>query len=122
MKVDRALGVVEDGKLVGAFIFTCYNGVNAELSYYGKDSITRGIVRQVARLALYELNLARCTITVPKRPAFLVKKVGKFYFRFEGIQRRFYGPTDAPKHTGCRFVLFREDIEKLASVKVGKAA
>lgn len=120
--VDRALGVIEHGQLVGALLFTSYNGYNAELSYYGKDSLSRGIVRNVARIALTELNLARCTITVPKRPAFLVRKVGKFHFRFEGIQRRFYGPTDAPKHTGCRFVLFREDMEKLASMKLGKAA
>jgi hypothetical protein len=122
MHVDRALGVLEDGILVGGILFTSYNGVNAELSYYGKNTITVGIIRTVARIALYELRLARCTVIVPKRPSYLLKKLTKFGFRYEGVQRRQYGPTDSSRHTGCRFVLFREDMEKLAAEPFKKVA
>ena len=122
MPVDRALGIVEDGQLVGAALFTSYNSMNAELSYYGKNTVTVGIIRALAKVALYELRLARCTVIVPKRPSFLLKKLTKFGFRYEGVQRRHYGPTDSPRHTGCRFVVFREDMLKLAAVRIEKVA
>lgn len=121
VKADRAIGIVEDGKLIGAVIFSSYNSMNAELSYYGKNTATVGIIRAIARIALTDLRLARCTVIVPKRPSYLLRKLTRFGFRYEGVQRRYYGPTDASKFMGCRFVLFREDIEKLASVRYKKA-
>lgn len=124
VKTDRALGIVENGTLVGAVLFTSYNTSNADLSYYGKSTISPGIVRAITRIALYELHLNRCTVIVPKRPAYLLKKLGNglFGFKYEGVQRRFYGPTDAARHTGCRFVIFREDMEKLLAEPVKKVA
>jgi hypothetical protein len=123
-KVDRALGVVENGQLVGAAVFSSFNTMNADLSYYGSRTLTPGIVRALARVALYELRLSRCTVIVPKRPAYLLRKLGNglFGFRYEGVQRRFYGPTNSDKHTGCRYVLFREDIEKLLTERLKKVA
>lgn len=120
--VNRAIGILDDGVLAGAALFTNYNSVDCSLSYYGENTLTSGIVRVLARIALYELNLARCTVIVPKRPSYLLKKLPKFGFRYEGVQRRYYGPTDAPRHTGCRFVLFREDMERLAAVHIEKVA
>lgn len=122
MHMDRAIGVIENGMLVGAAMFSSYNGVNAELSYYGKGTVTLGIVRALAKIALYELRLARCTVIVPKRPGYLLKKVTKLGFRYEGVQRRHYGPTDSPRHTGCRFVVFKEDLERLAAERIEKVA
>ncbi len=122
MHVDRGIGIVEDGQLIGAALFTCFNSVNADFSYYGRMTLTPGIVRGLARIALYELHLSRCTVIVPKRPAYLLKKLHKFGFRYEGVQKRYYGPTDASRHVGCRFVAFREDLEKLASEKTEKVA
>lgn len=122
MHVDRGIGIVEDGKLVGAALFTCYTSINADFSYYGRMTLTPGIVRSLARIALYELRLSRCTVIVPKRPAYLLKKLHKFGFRYEGVQKRYYGPTDASKYVGCRFVVFREDLEKLAAEKKERVA
>lgn len=120
--VDRAIGIVEEGQLVGAALFSAYNTMNANFSYYGKNTLTPGIVRGLARIALYELRLSRCTVIVPKRPSYLLKKLGRFGFRYEGVQKRFYGPTDGARHTGCRFVAFREDLEKLAADRIKKVA
>jgi hypothetical protein len=122
MHVDRALGIVDNNVLVGAVLFTNYNTLNAELSYYGKGTATVGIIRALARIALYELRLARCTVIVPKRPSYLLKKLSKFGFKYEGVQRRHYGYTDSPRNTGCRFVVFREDLEKLAAEHLKKVA
>jgi hypothetical protein len=118
--VDRAFGVVEDNRIIGAALFTSCNTVNAEFSYYGTDTLTVGIIRSLARVALYDLRLSRVTVIVPKRPSFLLKKMNKFGFRFEGVQKRYYGPEDTPKNTGCRFVAFSEDIESIASGKPKK--
>jgi hypothetical protein len=120
MKFDRAIGIIDDVGLVGAALFLHYNGVNAEFAYYGTDSLTLGIIKGLSKIALYQLKLSRCTIIVPKRPTFLLRKLPKFGFRYEGVQRRYYGPTDADKHMGCRFVAFREDIERLAGLKTKK--
>src|ERR1700744_6276783 len=122
MHVDKAIGVVENNQLIGAALFTSYNTVNVEFSYYGKRTLTAGIIRCLAKIALFELRIVRCTIIVPKRPSFLLRKLPKFGFRFEGVQRRNYGAEDTAKNTGCRFVIFREDIEKLARVSRKKAA
>jgi len=121
MKIDRAIGIVENGALVGAALFSSYNTVNAEFHYYGKNTFTRGILRSLAKIALYELRLSRCTVIVPKRPSFLLKKLVRYGFRFEGIQKRYYGPTDSSRFTGCRFVAFKEDIEKLAGITIKRA-
>src|SRR6185437_1943915 len=80
--VDRAVGVVENNQLVGAALFTSYNHMNANFSYYGKSTMSRDIVRCLAKIALFELHLQRCTVIVPKRPSFLLKKLPKFGFRF----------------------------------------
>src|SRR5216684_9252844 len=96
MHVDRAVGIVDHHMQVGAVLFTNYNSLNAELSYYGKSTITVGIIRALARIALYELRLSRCTVIVPKRPSFLLKKLTRFGFRYEGVQHRYYGATDSP--------------------------
>lgn len=120
--VDRALGIVENNQIVGAALFSSYNGVNADLSYYGKNTLTLGIIRALVRIGLYELHLARCTAIVPKRPSYLLKKLTKLGFRYEGVQRRYYGPSDSSRHVGCRFVLFREDMEKLLSERHEKVA
>src|SRR5882724_12840849 len=77
MHVDRALGIIDNGLLVGAVLFTNYNTLNAELSYYGKGTATVGIFRAIARIALYELHLSRLTVIVPKRPSYLLKKLSK---------------------------------------------
>ena len=122
MHVDRALGIIDKGELVGAVFFSSYNGVNAEISYYGKGTMSLGIIRTLAKIALYELHLARLTAIVPKRPSFLLKKLGKIGWRYEGVQKRHYGHVDAPRNTGCRFVLFKEDLEKLAKTPVKEVA
>lgn len=122
MKFDRAIGVIENNQIVGAVIFTSYNSCNAEMSYYGKGTVSVGIVRTLCRIALYELKLSRCTVIVPKRPTYLLKKLPKLGFRFEGVQRRFYGPDDSSRFTGCRFVLFREDMEKIIKQTPKKVA
>jgi hypothetical protein len=43
----RAVGIIDTdkGKIVGAAIFQNYTGTNVNLSYYGKNTLSAGIVR-----------------------------------------------------------------------------
>ncbi len=121
--IDRAIGILDDEKnIVGAVLFHYYNGVNVHLSYYGKGTLTPGIVRAIARFGLHELRLARCTLVVPKRPRHILKKLLRMGCFVEGVQRRYFGAVDSPGNAGVRLVLFREKIEQLAAFKHHKVA
>lgn len=107
----RALGVLRDDKLVGAAIFSHYNSCDAHLSYYGVNTLTGGIIKCLAHIAIDDLNLSRITLVIPKKSRRLLKSVLKLGFKVEGIQRCFFGRQDSIRNTGVRLVLFRDQIE-----------
>jgi len=116
MFYDRAVGIVsEDGNIHGAFLFQSFNGVNVDLSYYGPNTLTPGIVRAIAKMVLAEFNPARLTVVTSKRNKFIHKRsLERLGFKLEGTQRRFYGYEDTQRNTALRFVAFNEDIRKVA--------
>jgi len=113
--VDKALGIVDSkGTIVGAALFQNFNGANVELSYYGPRTLTSGIVRIIARMALGHFNASRLTVVTSQRNKRLIKACLKIGFRLEGIQRCFYGHDDNKKNTGVRLVAFRDALSKVA--------
>ena len=119
--VNRALGIVEkDGTLVGGILLQNYNGSNIELSYYGPWTLSPGMVRMIARVALSQFNVSRSTVITSKKHRRLIRALQRFGWRLEGVQRCFYGPCDCSRNTGVRLVLFREQIEKLARLETPK--
>lgn len=112
---DRVLGIVDpNGVLVGAIILHNFNGANIELSYYGPNTVSVGIVRSVARVILTEFNASRVTVVTPKRNKHLISSIQKLGWKLEGAQRCYYGHKDCRRNTGVRFAMFREQIEYLA--------
>lgn len=115
MPVNKAFGVVGSDKIVkGAILLQNFNGINVELSYYGPNTLSSGIVRAVARVILAEFNAARLTVVTSKRNKRMLKALSRFGFSIEGSQRRYYGHKDCQRNTGVRFVMFHETICKLA--------
>jgi RimJ/RimL family protein N-acetyltransferase len=114
MRVDRALGIMNDDRLVGAILLQNYNGSNIELSYYGPRTLTLGLARSIAKIVIAEFDAARATVITSKKNKRLTRALSKFGFKLEGIQRCYYGPSDCNRNTGVRFVLFRDGIEKIA--------
>jgi len=100
--------------LVGAALLQGFNGHNIDLSYCGENTVTLGVVRAVARAIATEFNPSRVTIVTSKRNRHLVNSVQKLGWRLEGAQRRYYGHKDCRRNTGVRFVMFREQVLKLA--------
>lgn len=118
MKFDRAIGILDkDGKLVGAVVFQAWNGTNVELSYYGlRPTLSLGVVRCLSRYILFTFNVARVTVSTSRKNRGLMRSLQRIGFKLEGAQRRFYGHRDCNRNTAIRFVLFREQLEKLAAL------
>src|SRR6185369_4894085 len=117
-KFDKAIGIVrEDGQMVGAVLYQHWNGCNVEVSYYGKGTMTAGIMRCMARYTLIVFNPSRITVNTSKKNKRFIRSLQRFGFRLEGMSRRYYGADDKNRNTAVRFVAFREDIEKVARIK-----
>jgi len=122
-KFDRAIGIVDpQGQLIGAALFHSWNGCNATLSYYGKKTASLGIARTLAKVGILDLDLGRVTVVVPKKSKRLARGLLKLGFKVEGVQRCYFGHRDCPRNTGVRFVMFREQIAKLAELDIQKVA
>jgi RimJ/RimL family protein N-acetyltransferase len=112
---DRAVGLLDsNSKMVGAVIFQNWNGPNIEISYYGKNTMTLGVIRYLARYTLDTFDPARLTAITSKRNRQFMKALQKLGFRVEGAQRCYYGKQDNNRNTGVRFVAFRDEIERVA--------
>lgn len=118
-KYDRALGLVKDGTLVGTVLFTNWNGSNIEVSYYGKNTMTAGIIRALAQFGIKHFNPSRATVITSKRNKRFMKALQRLGFRLEGTQRCYYGHEDTNRNTGVRFVMFRDRINELAGLSQG---
>lgn len=107
-----AIGVLnEQNLMVGAVLFQEYNGFNAELSYFGPKTMTLGMVRSLATIAVRELNVLRLTVRVPRRAKRLQRGVRKIGFVYEGLMPCFYGSAkgDAAVILG----MYRDKLERL---------
>lgn len=123
MHTNRAIGVIEeDGTLVGAAIFQNWNGTNADLSYYGEDTLTNGIVHCIARIAYGDMHLTRLTAMTSKKNKKLIGWLMRLGFKVEGVQKRFYGAEDTGKNAAIRLVMFRDDLERLAGFQKEQVA
>lgn len=116
MQFNIAIGLIDDaGDLVGAFMFTAYNGSDAELHFYGPRCLSRRVVRAIMQIAGGVLRLNRLTIRT--RKASMARGVEKLGAVYEGTTRRLYGPTDEERHAGRQYVFYRETILKLAKLE-----
>ena len=118
MLYNACIGVLnKDKALVGAFMFTAYNGSDAEIHYYGPGTLTRKVIREIFLFSVKTLDLNRLTIRTRKDSMSRgVKKLGAEY---EGTLKRVYGPLDIRDHTAEQFVFFRERMEELAGLGKG---
>ncbi len=121
--VDLAVGVVSpDHTLVGAILFQSFNGTNVEISYYGWRTLSPGIIRAIACIALEHFRAARVTVVTARRNKRLIRALVRLGFALEGHMHRYYGPNDTPRNTGVRLVMFRERIERIARLPQPQAA
>lgn len=112
MLFNLAIGLAEGEALVGAVMFTGYNGSDAEVHFYGPKTLSRRMLRCIMQIAGRALELNR--LTVRTRKPSMARGVVKLGAVYEGRVPRLYGPTDDDEHAGQQFAFMRETILKLA--------
>lgn len=117
MYINRAFGILEDSELVGAIIFTNYNGANVEISYYAENVISAGIVRAMCRFVLEAFRIERVTFKIRQPNLRLRRHLKRFGAKCEGKLERYYGP-DAP---ALQYVIFKEQLIKIAGPRYMRA-
>lgn len=121
INLDQALGVLDDDeKLVGAILLSNHNGFNIEFGYYGRDTLTLGLIRWLANYGLQK-DVSRVTIVTSKKNRSILKTLGNaksgLRAKLEGVSRSYYGQRDCPKNTAVRFALFRDDLVRLSAFR-----
>lgn len=116
--INRAFGIIEPETqtLHGGFLFSHFNGVNVELSIYSNVAPTAGMVKSMARYCLDDLKVERVTIIVPFDSK-LIRHIEYAGGEREAEMMRFFGRTDRPEHIALQYVLFAEQIARLAGYK-----
>ncbi len=107
-----AFGVLDaSGTLVGAAVWNNYiPGGNIELSYVGPGTLTRRIIEGWAVYAFMSLAVSRVTVRTKRSNKVVAGLISRLGFRFEGVQKRFFGPE--PEDDAMVSVWFRADADK----------
>lgn len=101
------IGIVRDGELTGAFVFTGFNGDGIELSLAGRGVAARGAWRAVLHYVFDQLGCVRLQMHTRRSNKVVRRSLSRMLPRqcFEGVARRFYGDED-----GICFALTRNDL------------
>jgi hypothetical protein len=102
------LGMVDDaGVLNGAFVVVWKTDTTAELNVYG--TVSHETVRAMFRTVFETLNVYRLEVRTPRDNKTVQKAAPKYGFRFDGIERDYYGQgqdavTYALTPNNCRWL------------------
>lgn len=101
-------GVLDDlDEMCGAIVFNSYTGPNIEMTIYGPGCINRRFIRAALDYAFNQAKALRLSVHTARRNKPMYRILRRFGFHYEGILKRFYGPT---RHDDAySFVLFPED-------------
>ena len=108
-KYDMAIGIVENASLVGSIMWHAYRGHDIEISYFGPQTMTLGIARQCARIAVDHFGVSRVTARTARSNKTMTRGVKKIGFEYEGISHHGYGDQDA-----VMFGLYGKNLARLA--------
>lgn len=94
-KYEMAVAIVEHDKIVGSIMWHAFRGHDIEISYYGPKTMTLGIARACARVAVDHFGVSRVSARTAKRNKTMTKGIEGIGFRYEGIIHAGYGNKDA---------------------------
>lgn len=104
-----AVGIMEDGLLLAACLFHAHSGPDVELSYYGPKTLTLGLVKGLAKIAVERLGVSRITARTSRSNKLMTRGIRKVGFQYEGVRKCGYGDQDA-----IMYGLFGKNLAKLA--------
>ena len=109
VQYDMAIGIVDGGRLVGSILWHAYTGNDIEISYYGPKTMTLGIARAMARMAMDYWKVSRVSAKTSRSNKTMTRGVKKIGFEYEGIKHLAYGHEDA-----VMYGLWGKNLAKLA--------
>lgn len=104
-----AVGILDEGRLVGAALFHAHNGPDVEISYYGPNTLTLDVVKGLAKIAVDHLGVSRITARTSRSNKVMTRGIKKLGFEFEGIRHCGYGNQDA-----VMYGLYGENLARLS--------
>lgn len=107
-----AFGIVDsNGNLRGAAIFNdFYPGGNIEMTYLGAGTITRSILKGIARYVFVECGASRLTAKTQQGNVLVRRLLPRLGFKLESTQPKYFGPTASEK--ALVFVMHRRAVPK----------
>lgn len=94
-KYEMAVGIIDNGELVGSVMWHAWRGHDIEISYYGPKTMTLGIARECARVAVDHFGVSRVSARTKRSNKVMTRGVKKIGFEYEGIIHAGYGNQDA---------------------------
>lgn len=107
-KYEMAVGIVEQGEIVGSVMWHAYRGHDIEISYYGPKTMTLGIARACAKVAMDHFGVSRVTARTSRSNKPMTKGVKKIGFEYEGIIHV------GPKQDEVLYGLYGRNLARLA--------
>lgn len=99
-----ALGIVQDGRIVGGYVLNDYNGANVELTAYAPGLMRLGHMRFLAQYIFGQLGCRRISARTHRKNKITLKTLDRSGFKYEATLRGFYPTGDA-----VLFSLMREN-------------
>ena len=106
---EMVIGILDDGLLKGSIMWHAYRGHDIEISYYGPQTMTLGIARTCAKIAMDHFGVSRVTARTARSNKTMTRGVKKIGFEYEGISHHGYGDQDA-----IMFGLYGKKLARLA--------
>ena len=89
-----AVGMLDKrGVLRGAWLLSFHNAHTAELTLYSEGVVTNGMIGDLFRFTFDHLQVNRLQIRTTRKNKAIKRAAPKYGFRFEGVQKHFYGPN-----------------------------
>ena len=95
--------------IVGSIMWHAYRGHDIEISYYGPKTMTLGIARECARVAVDHFGVSRVSARTSRANKSMTRGVKKIGFEYEGIIHHGYGEKDA-----VMYGLYGKNLARLA--------
>ena len=90
-----AVGMLDRrGVLRGAWLLSFYNARTAELTLYSEGVISNRMVADCFRFTFLALEINRLQIRTHRKHKAVKRAAPRFGFKFEGVQKHFYGPNE----------------------------
>jgi RimJ/RimL family protein N-acetyltransferase len=108
-KTEMVVGVLDKGELVGSIMWYNWSVHDIEISYYGPNTVTLGIARECAKIAVDYFRVSRVTARTSILNKAITRGIRKMGFKYEGISHKAYGDKD-----GVIYGIYGNELAKLA--------